>query len=165
VELQKQLEELPHLAMALKAFLGGSMKMSYTSKVKSTPEPQAPLNVAAADLIDEIGDVIDRAEDTVLALVQMPAEPFVVWVKGRPRDRYLDGVDRALDIGRVHRKASKVVGLHETWQRRHAPCPSCEQQSLGGFIGTNIIQCTNEDCQIQMDLDEYEKWCVIKARE
>ena len=165
-DIQKRLEELPHLGMALKCFLGGSMKVAYTSKVSRTPEPQAPMNVWVADLMDEIGDVIDRAEGLrILTLIQKPAEPFIVWHRGIRQKTYLDGVDRALDIRRVHAKVSDIVGLQPQWEKRHAPCPSCAEYTLGNWVGSDQIGCTTEDCEEVMSLSEYESYCIQKANE
>jgi hypothetical protein len=156
--IQTCLDELPALAGALKAFLGGSMKIAYESKVSRTPEPSSPLNLPAFTLLEDIDEAQDFANGHRIAdLVTRPPEIFQVWVKGCEQKIYLDGVDRALRIRRVHRKASGMVGLHRVWQRRHAPCPRCEMPTLGGWVGGNTVECTNSECQHRMPLAEYEQ--------
>lgn len=164
-DIQRRLEELPQLAIALRTFLGGSMKVAYESKVQATREPAAPMNVMVADLLDEIGDAIDRAEGLeVRTLVQKPAELFIVWIRDVQQKKYLDGVDRALDIARSHRRVTAVVGLHRVWDRRRAPCPNCHFPTLGSWVGSETIECTNSECQHRMPLAEYENYCIDQAR-
>lgn len=163
--IQKCLDELPHLREALKVFLGGSMSVTYTSKVKATHQPQPPMNVAVYDLIDDIGDVLDRAGNlTVETLIRAPGEFFVVWRRGKPVKTVLSGVDRALDIRRVHAKADAMVGLNRVWQRRAAPCPNCQQLTLGQWIGSDTISCTNEDCASSFTRDQYDDYCLAEFK-
>lgn len=166
VDIQKRLAELPHLAGALRSFLGGSMKVAYESKVSATHEPAPPMNVAVADYIDEINDVIDRAGGPgiqVHNLIQQPAELFLVWIKGAQQKRHLDGVDRALEIRRIHSRVSNVIGLEAVWRKRHAPCPNCHLPTLGSWVGSPTIECTFEDCGLVMTLDEYEQHCLEES--
>ena len=167
-DIQRRLGELPHLAQALQIFLGGSMAVTYTSRVNSTPTPQAPMNVAVYDLIDEIGDVIDRAGGTgmrVADLIRQPSAGFRIWSRGEIRDVYLDGVDRALDIRRVHARADGMVGLNRVWQKRAAPCPECHLPTLGTWIGTDTVSCANDDCDSSFTITQYEELCIEQSRE
>ena len=167
-QLQQMLTDLPHLAQALKAFLGGSMATAYTSKVHSTPTPAPPMNVAAYDLIDEIGDVIDRAGGSGVRidnLIREPAQAFKVWIQGRPRDADLDGVDRALAIRRVHRKADSMVGLKRVWQKRLMRCPTCDLPTMGSWFGEGTVMCTNEGCDTSLTRDEYDLMVIAKSRQ
>lgn len=160
-DIQRCLAELPHLREALKVFLGGSMSVTYTSKVHSTPEPQPPMNVTVYDLIDEIGDVIDRVANLpVDALIRAPDAEFKLWRRGKPRLTVLSGVDRALDVRRVHAKADNLIGFNKVWQRRHAPCPVCQMPTLGSWVGSDTISCTNEDCNSSFTRDEYNDYCL-----
>lgn len=156
--IQKCLEELPILAAALRAFLGVVPKTALQSRVSSTPEPACPINPRVDELIHDIGDVVDRADNLRVAdLVRQPAMEFHLWVGDYQQRRYLDGVQRALDVKRVHSRANAILGFDRVWQKRHAPCANCGLPTLGNFIGDSFIQCT--DCEYVMSLDEYEAYC------
>lgn len=160
-DLQRQLGELPHLITALRVFLGGSMKIVYESKVRSSKEPQAPMDVRVADLLDEIADVIDRVDGLRVAdLIQQPPARFILWVRDVRRVRYLSGVDRALDIRRVHVKANKAIGLEKVKQKRHAPCPDCGLPTLFNWVGESTVFCSDGECGFVMPLDEYDGYCA-----
>lgn len=164
--LQGQLEQLPHLSTALRSFLGTSVTAAHGSKVNSTHEHSTPINLRTLDLIDEIRDVISRAGGPTIQvgdLVGRPAEEFSLCRGGRLRTVYLDGVDRALAIAVVWRKADNVVGLSRTWQRRQAPCPRCGLPCLGGWLGEETIHCTNSACATSFPWSEYERLCIAKA--
>lgn len=167
-QIQQMLTDLPHLAQALKAFLGGSMATTYTSKVNSTPAPQPPMNVAAYDLIDEIGDVIDRAGGSGVRidnLVRASPTEFLIWRRGSPVKELRDGVDRALDIRRVHAKADGMVGLKRVWQKRLMRCPTCDLPTLGSWFGEGTVICTNEDCNTSLTRDEYDLMVIAQSRQ
>jgi hypothetical protein len=167
MQIQVMLTELPHLALALKCFLGGSMATAYTSKVHSTPTPAAPMNVTVYDLIDQIGDVIDRAGGAgvrVDNLIREPANEFKMWRRGRPVTEMLDGVDRAVSIRKTHRKADGMVGLKRIWQRRVMPCPACNLPTLGSWFGEPTVYCTNEDCKSTLTRDEYDLMTLAKSK-
>lgn len=166
-QIQVMLGDLPHLAAALKCFLGGSMATAYTSKVNSTPTPSAPMNVTVYDLIDDIGDAIDRAGGMGVRidnLIREPGVEFQVWQRGEPAKRMLDGVDRAMNVRKVHRKAEGMVGLKKIWQRRVSPCPYCNLPTLGSWFGENTVHCTNEDCNGSLTRDEYDLWVISKSK-
>lgn len=164
-DIQRRRDQLPDLRNALKAFLGGSMSVTYTSKVNSTHRPQPPMNVTVYDLIDEIGDVIDRTGGlSIDALIRAPGESFVVWRRGKPVKTTLSGVQRALDVRRVHTKADGLVGLNRVWHKRHAPCPHCGLLTLGSWIGSDTICCSNEGCHSSFTRDDYDKHCLTEAK-
>lgn len=126
------------------------------------------MNVGVYDLIDEIGDVIDRAGGTGVRIDNLTREApqaFRVWVQGKPRDTELDGVDRALAIRRVHRKADSMLGLKRVWQRRLMPCPTCNLPTLGSWFGEGTVTCTNEDCTTSLTRDEYDLMVIAKSRQ
>ena len=166
-QIQVMLAELPHLAAALKCFLGGSMATAYTSKVNSTPTPAAPMNVTVYDLIDDIGDAIDRAGGAGVRIDNLIREPeceFQVWQRGKPVKEMLDGVNRAMSIRKVHRKADSMVGLKKVWQKRVSPCPYCNLPTLGSWFGEGTVYCTNEDCNSSLTRDEYDLMVIAKSR-
>lgn len=160
-KLQEQLDQLPTIRDVLRLYLTHS-GVSAQTKVAFSSEPAAPLNVSTLDLIDEIDDVIDRTEGMRIAdLVRQPPMQFKLW-RGRGwRMDYLDGVQRALEVGKVWKKADDIIGMSRPWQRRMAPCPKCDLPTLGNFAGSDTIQCSN--CGGMMTRTEYERICVIKA--
>lgn len=168
-QIQDMLAELPHLAQALRSFLGGSVTAGMGgSKVHSTPTPQAPINLSALDMIDEIGDVVDRAGGYKVRIDNLVREPlmgFRVWGRGRPVMKDLDGVDRALQIRRTHGKAVGMTGLSKrVWQKRLMPCPACSLPTLGSWFGEGTVHCTNADCNHAMSRDEYDLQTIACSR-
>lgn len=142
------------------------MKMAHESKVRATHLPAPPMNVMVVDLLEEIREVMDRAgPKPVGELILLPPEVFGVWVKDVYQKKYLDGVDRALAIRRVHSRVSSVVGLERVWSRRVAPCPDCGEFTLGSWVGEDTIECTDEECRLVMSRDVYEQYCIEKANE
>ncbi|OMC55454.1 hypothetical protein A5747_13620 [Mycobacterium sp. IS-836] len=164
-QLQDYLEQLPVIRDALRSFLGVSPTTSQGSKVNSTPEPSVPINLRALDLMDEIDEVVRRAGNVAVAdLINRPAEKFTLWRRGRMRETYLDGVERALYIRACWRKADQIIGLSRTWQRRHIPCPKCSLPTLGQWSGEDAIHCSNADCAISFPRNDYDKLVLDEHR-
>lgn len=162
--IQKCLDSLPTLSWALRKFLGGSTKTALESRVKASREPAAPMNVHVADLLDEIGDVVDRTDHlSARNLIQQPAQLFLLWVKDVQQKVYLDGVQRALDVRRVYDRVQDIIGFERQWQRRGAPCPECNLPTLGNWVGSEQIICNNTECGSSFTLDQYEDLYVKKA--
>ncbi|AEJ92476.1 DNA binding protein [Mycobacterium phage Quink] len=143
-DIQKCLEQLPHLITALQTMKGTWGGVSYEARVQSSKEPPTPLHLHVVDLIDRINQSIDATED--YRIVDLITQA--------------DGVTRALDIRHVHKRASEAVGFQPTWQRRHAPCWECGLPTLGTWVGSDVIQCSNEECLAQCSLDEYTQHCM-----
>jgi hypothetical protein len=152
------------LALALKTFKGGSMKVAYQSKVSGTKEPAVPLNLNVVVLLDDIDELDSFVEGyRIQDLVMQPAKEFHDWIKGVEQRVFLDGVDRSLRVRRVHQRVSDAVGFAPVWQRRAAPCPDCNLPTLGQWGGGSTVQCSNIECGMSMLLDEYEKLCIEKS--
>lgn len=165
--IQSNLDELEAVQEALRLFIGHVPRTAGASKVNASREPQVPMNLRAFDLIEEIYDVLDRAGGGAIRvrdLITQPAEEFEVWLRDSPRDMFLTGVQRALDIRRVWQKADAVLGFSPVWERRHAPCPQCGQATLGCWSGSGQVLCTNSDCMAAFSWKQYEEWCVIQAK-
>lgn len=163
-DIQRQLDELPHLAGALRAFLGVTPKTALQSRVKSTPEPACPVDPRVDELLIDIADIIDRCDNLrVQGLSQQPAMKFIVWIRDVRREVFLSGVDRALAIRRVHVRANAILGFDRVWLRRHAPCPECGLPTLGAYVGDNTVGCRNDDCGLSLSLDDYDKYCLELA--
>lgn len=155
-DIQRCLDELPTYLLALGAFLGATPKTALQSKVSMTSEPSSPYNVKVADLIDDVDEVVRRDGG-------MPVRDLVTQPVTRFDDRWLSGVDRALEIRKMHGRADAIVGLGRVWERRHAPCPDCGLRTLGQWSGDDQIFCTNNDCSTSLSKDEYEQWCELGA--
>lgn len=133
------------------------------TKVASSSEAQAPLSVHTLDLIDEIEDVLDRTDGlNVDALIRQPAMQFKLWRGGGWKMDYLDGVQRALEIAIVWRKADGLIGITKPWQNRLAKCPHCNTRTLGSLSGADVIQCSV--CGHCMTRQEYEQGCVVVSQ-
>lgn len=163
-DLQRQYDELPHLAIALRIFLGVTPKTALQSRVKSTPEPACPIDPRVDELLIDIADVIDRCDALdVRDLMQQPAMKFIVWYRDTRREKYLSGIDRALAIRAVHTRANAILGFDRIRVKRHAPCPECGVAALGEWIGDSNIDCS--DCEYVMTRDDYDKYCLELSKE
>lgn len=165
-DIQRCLDELPTYRDVLRVFLGSTPKTALQSKVNMTAEPSTPYNVKVADLIDSIDTVVSLAggpNALIRDLVSRPAEKFTVGSPLGLREVYLTGVVRAIDVRRVHAQADAIVGLGKVWERRKAPCPECDLPTLGTWVGSGTIYCTNSECATTLTQSDYEGYCVIKA--
>jgi len=161
-DIQRRVNELPHLALALRSFLGGSVKLTYESKVNASHAPECPMDVRVADLLIEIDDALAGTNGVAIKdLITHPAVEREVWIKNKMTKRFLDGVDRAMHVRRVHERVGAMVGLGPLWQRRHAPCPTCGLPSLGSWGGADWIECL--ECETRISLDEYDAWCIANG--
>lgn len=159
-DIQKRLNELPHLATALETMKGSWGSISYEARVGGSKDAPTPLHVGIVDLVDEIRDVVDRTGGyAVRDLVTHSAEKWIIWRNGRRQETELDGVQRALDVRRVHSKASSRVGFDKVWQRRAAACPNCQLPTLGSWSGEDLILCSSEDCRASFTKTDYENYC------
>ena len=158
-EARRAFARLPHDWLKLKASLadtgGGAGE-----KVRSTPTPAAPINVAAEALMARIVDCVKRGDATVrevmgmdvmagsgrgsraeyrfLTAATMRIVPNVDRLIGAPEGAYWrghvglawSGVDVALMALDVRRRVRQHLG--ETRQREvlHLPCPRCNARAL-----------------------------------
>ena len=165
VDIQHRYDQLPDVALALKCFKGGSMKVAYESKVSATKVPAVPLNLTVVVLLDDIDELDSFVNGyRIQDLIMQPAQEFHDWINGVEQRVFYDGVDRALRVRRVHHRVSDAVGLAPVWQRRAAPCPDCLLPTLGQWGGANVVQCGNIDCGMSMPMDEYERLCIERSR-
>jgi hypothetical protein len=161
LELQRQLEELPHLATALHVFMAVTPKTAMQSRVSSTPEPSCPVDARVDELLVDIGDTIDRCDGLkVIDLIHQPAMKFYVWFRDQRRERFLDGCDRALAIRAVHVRANKILGFDRLKLRRVAPCPQCSLPTLYTYVGEDTVVCGDEECGLVLSLADYEAHCI-----
>lgn len=157
-DLQSKLKDLPAIREALKLFLGSAPNSVGGARVSGSREPATPINLHALDLMDEcdqaiagVGGLGVQVRD--VAMQDPDVEPAV-----------LRGVSRVLFIRRVWSRADGVLGLQQHWERRHAPCPDCGNYTLGMWMGSGTVQCTNEDCQSSFPLAEYEQHCIVRSK-
>jgi hypothetical protein len=143
----------------VRVFIGIKPVTAQTSKIKGTKEPASPLNLAAETLVGDIDDVLSRVGNYLVRdLVSQPAARFKVWQGDVEQVIYWDGVTLALQIGTVYRRAMKLLGFEAQWQRRSAPCWSCELPCLGQFTGSDTIECSN--CGDRKTGADYQSYCL-----
>lgn len=162
-DIQKCLGALPILGAALRTFLGGIGGGSGEARVGGTKEPPSPLNVHVLDQVDALWDALDYAGGPNAHIRDLINQPAEEWLLGGRRVMR-DGVDRALEIRRVHAKAVETIGLNKIWSRRAAPCPECHLPMLGNYAGEDIISCTNPDCLARFTREEYDAHCVEQSK-
>lgn len=162
-QLQHQYDELPAIRDALRLYIGEMSTSNHGSKVKSTPSMTTPLNVAVLDLIDDIEDVLaDCGNYRIDNLIHQPSKESKVWRSGRQREELLDGVDRALQIRVVFKRADKVIGFsREAVTHRIHPCPKCTRQTMVSVAGTNTVNCIS--CGATTTMDEYKRIVLIRV--
>lgn len=165
VDIQTRYDQLPDLGLALAALKGGSMKVAYQSKVTGTKEPAVPLNLHVVVLLNDIDELVSLVEGyRIQDLMAQPSKEYHVWIKGSEQRVFLDGVDRALRVRRVHQRVSDTVGLAPLFQRRLAPCWDCGRPTLGTWGGSGVIECTNDGCEFRCSIDSYERRCLEGLR-
>lgn len=164
--IQKSYNELPFLADALRTMKGGSMEVSYEPRVSGSREPAVPLDLTVVCLLEDIENVQALVDGYLIRdLIMQPKKDFLMWVREVQQFLLLDGVDRALRVSRVHRRASHAVGLAPVRHRRIYPCPSCTGDTLGQWSGTEYVDCSNVDCALKMSLEQYEDYCWTLIKE
>ena len=157
--LQESRDRLVAAQDAVRVFIGIKPVTAQTSKIKGTKEPASPLNLAAETLVGDIDDVLSRVGNYLVRdLVSQPAARFKVWQGDVEQVIYWDGVTLALQIGTVYRRAMKLLGFEAQWQRRSAPCWSCELPCLGQFTGSDTIECSN--CGDRKTGADYQSYCL-----
>ncbi|AEZ50758.1 hypothetical protein SEA_ENCELADUS_78 [Mycobacterium phage Enceladus] len=148
-DIQKCLDELPTYSELLETYKGYVPGSVGQSKVSSSAEPKAPLNLTVVDLIGQIRAVLHRADGyQVRDLITLSG-----------------GLEVALDIRDVYSKADGIIGLQRVWERRRVPCPECALPTLGGWVGEDRIYCTNADCGTTLTKAQYEEYCEMKSKE
>lgn len=144
-------------------FVGIKPVTTEQSKVSATKEPASPLNLAAEALVGDIGEVLSRVGNYLIRdLVSQPAKKFKTWRRDTEQIVHWDGVDLALQVGAVYRKAMKLLGFERQWQRRTAPCWSCDLPCLGQLSGSETVECSN--CGERKTVTDYQQYCIEKAR-
>lgn len=104
-----------------------------------TPEPAASAQTRLAQVVTCRGIVL-RNIDTLLAA---PPRKHLLW--NRAGDDYvaemLDGVQLALALVALHRRAVMLVGVERPRDRMPVPCPRCESRQLGKNAGSTDVDC------------------------
>lgn len=150
-DVQKCIDELPHYRLALEQFKKKAPGTGLQTRVASSSEPSAPLDVRVVDLIDRIDTLAHR-----LCGFRGVLARNVVSSRGVPF---------AADIRSMWSQAEDICGFQRVWQRRHAPCPECGLPSLGGWAGEDVIRCTSSDCGALMSKTAYEDYCELQSKE
>jgi hypothetical protein len=162
-QLQHQYDELPVIRDALRLYIGELSTSNHGSKVKSTPAMSTPLNVAVLDLINDTEEVLTYCGNSRIDnLIHQPSKECTVWRSGRQRKEWLDGVDRALQIRAVFKRADRVIGFsREAVTHRIHPCPKCTRQTMVSIAGTNTVNCIS--CGGITTMDEYKRIVLIRV--
>lgn len=157
-DIQRRLDELPHLLVALRIYLGVTPKSAMRSQVRFTPEPSCPIDPRVDELLTLTEEIMDRTCGARIAdLAREGAREFPVWEGDEQIIRSMDGARRALDVRRVHDRVNAVVGLDRAKQKRYAPCPECGQSHLWNWVGDETVYC--DSCDSSMSVDEYNIYC------
>lgn len=75
----------------------------------------------------------------------------------RPEAIERDGLDGALDLLHLHRRARHAAGYRGEVHTMPTPCPACERPTLHRRNGEEAVTCAY--CKQQWSLDEYEVIC------
>lgn len=157
--IQTARDNLDATREAVLLFVGIKPVTALTSKVSSTKEPASPLNLAAESLVTDIDEVLSRVGGYLIRdLVSHPSKRFKAWRRDVEQLVFWDGVDLALQVRAVHSRAVKLLGFEPQWQRRSAPCRSCQLPCLGQLTGSTTIECSN--CGSRMTDADYETYCT-----
>lgn len=153
-DIEKCWSELPEYRRALESFKAKGSSAG-GERVGGSSEPSSPLNVRVLDLIN----AIDGALSVLSIRPEARIRDIVTW------NGSIDGVSFALRVRGLHSQADGIVGLGKVWERRRAPCPECDLPTLGAWVGSGVVMCTNADCATTLTQDDYEAYCLIKAKE
>ena len=157
-EIQDCRDRLGGATDALKLFIGIKVQ-GVGVKVSASKTPPAPINIAAHDLITEIDVLMFRVGNLLVRdLIKQPLTKVKYWSAEFEQLRVWDGVDWALQIRHLYRRALALTGFERSWQRRHAPCRDCSLPCLGQMSGSEVVQCSN--CGTCMSDVEYQNYCV-----
>ncbi|MFN3600521.1 MAG: hypothetical protein ACK4UY_03925 [Dietzia sp.] len=99
----------------------------------------------------------------VVELVAVPRFDATRWAESGEwwGEVEMDGVDLALDLVTVVDKARSRVGITRRRDRMPVPCPQCEHDTLGRWVGGEVVDCTN--CHATWSEDEYRRLTLVLA--
>lgn len=161
--IQHHRERLPAYQDGVRLLVGIKPVSAQQSKVAASRQPQSPLNLAAETLVTDIDEVLSRVGNYLVRdLISQPSARFKTWRRDVEQIVYWDGVDLALQIDAVYRRAVKLLGFEAQWQRRSAPCWNCGLPCLGQFTGSDTIECSS--CGERRTTDDYNKFCLEMAK-
>lgn len=157
--IQEARDRLPRVRDAVAVFVGIKPTVPVVSKVAQSREPSSPLNLAAEEIVSDIDAVLSRCGGYLVRdLVSQPSTRFKVWRGGVEQVVYWDGVDVALQIGSVDRRAAKLLGFGQEWKRRALPCRKCGVSALGQLTGSETVECSH--CGDRMTDADYQELCI-----
>lgn len=102
--------------------------------------------------VQRAAKLLDGAVDTLLAL---PAMEHMAWADGLPvldaageRDTvWRDGIDGAIALTELHRRAFVVAGRTRLVHRLGSPCPWCGRRTLTRENGASEVLCESDYCR------------------
>ncbi len=162
-DIQVRLDQLPAYWQALHSAKAKSLvPQGAGTKVQGSADPGTPLQLHVVDLIDEISQFLAWVDGVRVAdLINRPLLSYERRYGGRILEA--DGVYLALGISRLWGRAEAQIGLQREYARRFGECPSCDQPSLGAYIGDDTIVCST--CGDSMSWLEYRKLTLKRARD
>lgn len=160
--IQVCLDQLPAYWQALHSVKAKSLvPQGAGTKVGGSADLGTPLQLHVVDLIDDIGQLLAWVGGVRVAdLINRPLLGYERRRGGRTLDA--DGVYLALQISFLWGRAEAQLGFQREWARRFGECPSCDQPSLGSYIGDEIILCST--CGESMSRVEYAGVILRKAK-
>ena len=163
-DVERRRKELPQLVSALGSFIGRTPQTALQSKISRSMRAQPPLDVNVLSVRDEAEQLLAKIGNLLVRdLCRQQPQLYDVWRHGKYTQQYLDGVDLALEIRRLHRRVESMVGLAPAFEKRRAPCPRCGLSTLGCIIGSGSVVCSNGDCGWVGTDDSYQAHCLFKA--
>lgn len=155
------------------------------SEIRSpSPTPALPIDIHTDALKVELETVVGHAaaaitshapprafvtaitlvENNLDTLLRAPRHPVVMWNRaGDRRERFIvDGIDIALKLGSLHRRARMILGVDRGKDRMPVPCPRCEARRLVRFHGAAGVTC--ESCNACWTDYGYQQLTTIGAR-
>lgn len=75
----------------------------------------------------------------------------------------VDGVDLALDLVVVVGRARARVGITRRRDRMPVPCPRCEHDTLGRWVGGDVVDCLH--CHAIWSEPEYRRLTLVLAED
>ncbi|MDV6299967.1 hypothetical protein R3P82_12690 [Dietzia maris] len=75
----------------------------------------------------------------------------------------MDGVDLALDLLDVVSRARSRVGITRRRDRMPVPCPQCEHDTLGRWVGGEVVDCLT--CHAVWSEEEYRRLTMVLAED
>jgi len=111
--------------------------------------------------------------NAVPTLIALPEQEHSAWLNGEPKEDpddpgvqdtvIRDGVDGALALLDLHRRAYSIAGRTELVHRLPTPCPWCDMRALVRHNGSSHVEC--ENCRRIIEEKHYHWFTSVLVRE